>query len=699
MCNLCDTASGYLLTTLTGQCLLCSTVTGATGVAILNGCVCNSDLWWNSITLTCDAVTCPAGIIYNAAIAACACDPVRSILVGSTCTSCSSISNSIGYSLTTTSCGCIPPNIWYATATGGICNICNSAIQIVLSSDGSCFTCPATNGGTGASNGGACTCSANYIWVPTSTGGSCTCDFSKAYLSGSTCAACSTGTSGADGKGGCLCSQTSVWLSTSCVLCKVSADYVLLSSGSCFPCGTANTFTVAKVVSATNDTCSCANGLTWNSNGYCACSSSLFIFDSQAGSCACDYTKAYGSNTACTACPAGTTGPDGSGGCVCPATNAWQGSACVSCKKIVNHVLLASNVCFVCGTAGTYTVAKVVNAANNSCTCSANLKWNSAGFCDCGTSSAMIITGNTYSCQKCSNAAAFTKAKATQTSCSCVSDKLTWNDATSACDCGNSPNTIIVGTKQAAKCFTCTPSIYMVGASANLTACVCVGQLIWNSATMTCGCTKSTLSIIDSGVNTKCVSCSSILYAQPVANSIAGCTCLGTGLFFNVSCGGSCTCPANNIILPSFTCMTCPPGSVQFSAYECFCPTGSIWSIGGTTCITCGSEGLSNSIPSGGTPFACACSSGYIWDVMTLSCISVSACSKVTASCMKCPSGSATTITAAAAKIGLAGGATVMALTNGAFTNYNQIKGFKCPCPTGYTWDAMRMRCYHSVLK
>jgi hypothetical protein len=38
-------------------------------------------------------------------------------------------------------------------------------------------------------------------------------------------------------------------------------------------------------------------------------------------------------------------------------------------------------------------------------------------------------------------------------------------------------------------------------------------------------------------------------------------------------------------------------------------------------------------------------------------------------------------------------------LLNGSFTNYNQINGYQCACPTGYSWDALRLKCFTTGLQ
>lgn len=670
-----------------------------------NTCTCVSTAFvWNA-----DGY-CACGSLYffNSTTFACNCDLTKAYLSGTNCTACPN--TAIGPD-GNGGCLCNGTNVWQ----GGSCVSCNNIPNYVLLSTGACFLC-GTNGTytvakiINAANN-TCTCtSANLTWnsngycgcisslyIFNATVTSCTCDFSKAYLSGTACTACPTGST-ADGKGGCLCSGNKIWQGGLCVSCSAANNYVLLSNNSCFLCGTNGTYTAGKVVSTNNNSCSCTSAnLTWNSNGYCTCSNSLFIFNASAISCTCDLTKAYLSGSNCSACPGTTKGPDGKGGCLCNGSAAWQGGSCVSCSSSANVVILSNGSCFVCGTTGTYTSSKVVSASNNTCTCNSTfLIWNFNGYCDCGNSSAMLISGNTFSCFNCMNATAFTIGKASSTSCTCASSNLRWNSITRACDCGNLTNAIITGNGTSLKCFSCLPSTTVIGASADMTACVCVGKLVWNKITSTCGCTNSSLSIVGVGINTQCISCSSIPYGKTNPSSSTDCSCLGTGLIFNTSII-SCTCPANSIITSSFACFACPSGSSPMTPYECLCPIGSIWNIASGSCTQCGSSSIPNSLPNGGTNFACICNTGYIWDVMTQSCTS-SICTTASTSCMKCPSGSSRTLNASSSK-NLIGGATVQALLNGTFTNYNQIKGYQCTCQTGFSWDSLRLRCFTTGLK
>jgi len=237
----------------------------------------------------------------------------------------------------------------------------------------------------------------------------------------------------------------------------------------------------------------------------------------------------------------------------------------------------------------------------------------------------------------------------------------------------------------------------MVSASADLTACVCVGRLIWNSAANTCGCSNAqTMVIIGNASTTQCVTCSAIQFGRNVANSTS-CNCLGTGLVFN-PLNGTCACPAGSIILPNFTCAACPANSPVYTTYECLCPQGSIWTTA-NVCLECGSSAIPNSVPLLGTNFACVCATGFIWDVMTLSCISSTSCNTATANCMRCPGGATARALSTTSVRNLAGGAAVQILQNGTFTNYNQIRNFMCPCSTGFMWDALRLGCYANGLQ
>jgi hypothetical protein len=339
-----------------------------------------------------------------------------------------------------------------------------------------------------------------------------------------------------------------------------------------------------------------------------------------------------------------------------------------------------------------------VDAKNNSCACNiSTLKWNSSGFCDCGAGSVMIVNGTSYSCFICNNITANTNAKQDSYTCSCITSALTWNATTRTCGC-SAAGAIVSGTGSSATCFTCPQAGYVTGTSADHTSCACMGRLVWLSATSTCGCSNNSQAIVGSGATLQCVVCSSLQYGGATTTSATVCSCLGTGLTFNSSNVGSCSCPTTSILLPSFTCLACPAGATPLTVYECLCPPNSIWSYDKTNCAQCGTADVPNSLSTGGTNLACLCNVGYTWDVMTQSCILSTTCATVTASCMKCSSGTASSLNSTAAR-NLFEGSTVQNLLNGTFTNYNQIKGFQCKCNTGFSWDSLRLRCYTTGLQ
>ena len=481
----------------------------------------------------------------------------------------------------------------------------------------------------------------------------------------------------------CNCVSTTMVWTPAQQACVCPTNFILVGSGStafCFACPTANGTGIAS-----GTTCGCNTNFVWQPS-------------STGGRCACDPTTAYVAGTSCILCPAANPS-NGIGSCTCPDTMVWSVTTstgvCSNCGITPGVILLTNGSCFTCGASGTFTALKVVSATNSTCTCrSSRLVWNPLAYCDCGAGKAMIITGNTFVCFTCNKATAFTTTKATSFSCSCVSPNLVWNATSKTCGCAM--GSIMVGSGSSITCFACPSSALMVGVSADQKTCVCVGKLAWIPSSSTCGCTSNTQIILGSGASAQCMACSSIQYGSAVINPTT-CSCLGTGLSFNSTGNGSCSCSVGNIILPNFTCFACPGGSTPLTSYECLCPTGSIWVYSSQSCVQCGGNSLPNSLASGGTAMACLCASTYIWDVMTQACVLANTCTTVAPACMRCPAGSASTLVASAAR-NRAMGATIRILLNGTFTNYNQIKRYQCTCGAGMSWDSLRLRCFLSAL-
>jgi hypothetical protein len=184
--------------------------------------------------------------------------------------------------------------------------------------------------------------------------------------------------------------------------------------------------------------------------------------------CVCNTTISYIVNSVCLACPISSstsfsTGlSDGKGGCSCTNSTVWIVTngigRCSPCNMADNVILLSNSLCFICGTANTYTSTKIVSSSNNSCNCqSQTLSWNPIGACDCGSNSAMLVIGTTFSCFNCNNPSALTSSKATSTSCRCISSNLIWNETSRSCGCNNASNQniIIIGTGATSSCFDC----------------------------------------------------------------------------------------------------------------------------------------------------------------------------------------------------------------------------------------------------
>lgn len=307
----------------------------------------------------------------------------------------------------------------------------------------------------------------------------------------------------------------------------------------------------------------------------------------------------------------------------------------------------------------------------------------------------MIISGTDFACFSCNNDTAFTTTRATSHSCNCVSPSLVWDAASRTCRCPM--GSIVAGSGSSITCLDCKKSPLMLGFSADQTTCICVGNLVWIPSQSGCGCADSTHVIVGNGSNAKCISCSSVQYGGAPINSTA-CSCLGTGLFFNSTGNGSCSCPEGSIILPNFTCSACPCGTNPFTPYECLCPTGLIWVYSSLSCEQCGGSSLPNTLASGGTAIACICASSYMWDVMTQSCVPANNCTTINPEDMRCPTGSASNLDTPTAR-NLSQGTTIQSLLNGAFTNYNKIRTFQCTCPYGFSWEPLRLRCFDSTLQ
>lgn len=120
-CLLCDPTQGFLLLSTDNSCIFCSFIAFTSGFTLSSGCTCISGYSWNPISITCDKISCAIGTNYNPATKKCDCNTVISIVTNTGCVACSSISNSNGYAVNPSTCGCMSGYTWLNSTNGGIC--------------------------------------------------------------------------------------------------------------------------------------------------------------------------------------------------------------------------------------------------------------------------------------------------------------------------------------------------------------------------------------------------------------------------------------------------------------------------------------------------------------------------------------------------------------------------------------------------
>lgn len=687
--------------------------------------VCNNILAFTTSKATLFSCNCVGNLIWNPTSKNCGCGN-ESFLMGSgstaVCFSCQ-IANSLGV-LNGSSCQCVVNFIWIASVSGGSC-VCDFSKSYLIGVV--CLPCPTTvqdPNSVGAGNGnGSCICLGNSSWAITNSSGSCIrCNFYSGIvaLSNSSCLLCGTGGTFTKAKivttlnNTCTCSLNILsWNPNGYCDCGDGKAMVPLGhSYACYSCNNITGYTIKKTTSFNcscvsdtmawvpiNRVCRCPVNTILKGSGYaafcfvcpitngkgiangssCVCNTNyVWVSTTTGGRCDCNLAKSYLVGSSCLPCPSSSQDPhstgtgDGNGSCFCTGNYVWvaANATCVLCTT-PGSIQLSNGTCLICGASGSNTLAQFANYQNNSCSCVEGLVWNPLGLCDCGATSILFISAGNLSCFSCTNTSSFISSKADSYSCTCVSQTMKWNSNTRTCSCP--PNAILVGSGVSAYCFACPVTGNFLGISADRSICICTGSLVWNSASLVCGCSNSSEVVVGSGFESQCVSCSSILYASTIINYTA-CSCLGTGLVFSSSGKGSCNCPFNSIISPSFVCLACPNGSVPLTSYECRCPLGSIWSYSAQNCLQCGGALLPNSLSADGTSLACVCFPSYIWDVITQSCI-LATCTGSSSSCMSCSSGSALAVNPSTVR-NLQFGNIIKGFLSGPFTNYNQISSY-----------------------
>lgn len=136
--------------------------------------------------------------------------------------------------------------------------------------------------------------------------------------------------------------------------------------------------------------------------------------------------------------------------------------------------------------------------------------------------------------------------------------------------------------------------------------------------------------------------------------------------------------------------------------FNCECDALSFWNDIAAACVPCSSviKNLNGEAASG---YSCKCLPGFSWDVLSFSCITNICNLKTDSKCGNC----SLVLSPTAAKL-VAIGSTFITLSDGALfagkvsvnaSNpiYNNVKEYKCACPTGTLWERSRKRCYPSA--
>jgi len=679
----CVCNSVYAIASTTTVCFDCRTVAYSTNTTVSGSCGCLTNFIWNSTTQTC---LCPTPFVISGGL--CICNSTTSVMIGSLCFNCLTVTFSTGAAPGTSNCTCPAAFVWVYTAStnSGSC-ICSNSLQIpstngsscicnptyaIISASKICLDCRTVLYSTNLTVAGVCGCLANFVWNSTSqscvcstpfvlSGGQCVCDLTVSIMIGTLCYDCLTvplSTGPALGTSNCLCPSTLSWVfntltssgacactnalqipSTNGSSCLCNPAYAISSITTvCFDCRTV----LYSSNSTVNGLCGCLNNFAWNSTSLsCGCPSPYII---SGGQCICNPITTVTISGGCFICSndPNSTGVSSGTACICQAYMMWNGTACVSdCNSTSVYVVNSTNAtaysCVNCGSNGTYTLA-VVNAT--SCSCSgSNLVWNILGYCDCGTTSAMIITGTTYACVVC-NSAIYSTGRSTSYTCACPAP-LTWNPTTKACDCGSSA--VVAYINLVYSCVVCNSSIY-AASKLNINTCNCIStSFVWSSSTYQCSCATANSVIFLSTAGTySCVTCNSTIYS---VSALSATTCSCTSSLFVWAPNVGCICSSSSTIVTgtgtTATCLVCNSTIYSVSIYNsttCNCvSTALIWSsstnqcgcaaantvislssTGVYGCVTCNSSIYAVSML---TSTSCNCvSTSFVWSSSTYQC-------------------------------------------------------------------------------
>jgi len=234
-CQICSNSQGFYFIN-NDTCILCSSLPNSNGLANAAGCGCSTGIWDN-VLFKCNTITCASGYGFNTQNQACICNPSTSILLGTTCISCSTVSNSTGAVFNSTGCVCNTNYTWFVNSSGnGSCKYtCNSITSVLIGS--LCLDCQTIQFSTGPLLGTSnCTCPAALVWAFTIS----------------------------TGMGACICSNSLQIPSSIGSSCVCNPSFAVTSNNSniapCIDCRTV----LYSTNSTVNGTCGCLSNFVWN---------------------------------------------------------------------------------------------------------------------------------------------------------------------------------------------------------------------------------------------------------------------------------------------------------------------------------------------------------------------------------------------------------------------------------------------------
>lgn len=290
----------------------------------------------------------------------------------------------------------------------------------------------------------------------------------------------------------------------------------MLPNGTCFVCGTKNTYTNSTKANATATACKCISSLlTWNKNGFCDCgNNSAMALKGNSFICVeCNSkirAKSKLNSFACI-CLNSTIliWNNITAQCDCGLTSVYLGTKCVPCGRALNANGLNTS-------------------APTSCKCLISaMSWNSkVNSCICNSSQVIFTSANgSISCVSCGLKLNSSVTKFNQTACSCYT-LFKWVP-NKGCFCSN-PNAFINIISNVPKCIICNADTYSTGRAANGTGCICFGSLIWDTKTLSCGCSSS--SARANNGTYYCAACKLNIFASTPVISSTNCTCVSKAL-------------------------------------------------------------------------------------------------------------------------------------------------------------------------